>query len=658
MADTTGCLFFDFETRSKRPIEDGSFAYAADPSTDILVISYAYEDEEEYVCDLNDANGVARFLHYLEDYSVTLIVHNMLFEIAILYYVGSRYGWYMPELERFRCTMQMSGRAGLPLALADSAKALRITAKLDTGKALIKLFSIPQRDGKFIEMYSRPREKASFLEYGLVDTTVAREIWRNLPNWKDSELDDVLFDLINNLRGVPIDVETSQKIFDNITREQESFATRVTALTGGLITKMTQIQRVKKWAQDHINKDIPSCDAAHIIEILDGRWGAVDPISYEILEMRQHSGKSSTGKYVRYINSTIDGWVYGMIISFGAHTGRGVSKLLNLYNLPKPSIKYDSMDELVDDLSKEDIAFINTKYGSYLRAASTAIRGMITAPDGKILAVADYAAIEARIVFWLAGCSDGLQKYLDGVDIYKDMAAYIYMTTYKQVVDSERWVGKQVILGAGFGLGGPGFVKSCARWGVEIGINEAQQAIDSYRSAYPEVVELWNDLDEASMRACRTGKVTFIPNKKIAFKTHRTKSGVTMLQMKLPSGRCLNYPDVRIETVTTPWGAQKKAITYKKPKDNGFYRESTYGGKITENAVQAIARDIFYYGAQHASKNQYQVMFGVYDEVIALTNKSTADIDKFCELICEKPDWAADLPLEAEGKLLKHYQKI
>lgn len=658
MSKLDNCLFFDFETRSARPIDDGSFAYAADITTEILLVSYAFEDGEEVVCTMDEEDKVDKFVSYLRDPSVTLVCHNMLFEIAILWYVGQRYKWPFPDLKRFRCTMQMAGRAGLPLALKDAAKALRITAKLDTGTRLIKLFCIPDKSGRFVELDSRPREKAEFLEYGLVDTTVAREIYHNLPEWKESELGDVVFDLINNMNGVPIDVETSQKIHDNVLKEQAGFATRVTALTGGVITKMTQIQRIKQWAKTHVNSEIPSCDAAHIEEILDGKWGEVDPITHEILEMRQHSGKSSTGKYARYVNSSIDGYVYGMIISFGAHTGRGVSKLLNLYNLPKPSIKYDSMDELVDDLAEQDIDYINSKYGSYLRAASTAIRGMITAPKGKILAVADYAAIEARIVFWLAGSETGLQKYRDGIDIYKDMAAFIYRIHYNKVGDFQRWVGKQVILGAGFGLGDKGFVNSCARWGVEVDLETAGKAVGTYRETYYEVVELWNDLDRASMLACQTGKVQICCRGKIAFKTHRSKSGVMMLQMKLPSGRCLNYPDVKIQIVTTPWGAQKKAITYKKPKDNGFYRESTYGGKITENAVQAIARDIFYNGAIHATCNDYQVMFGVYDEVIAITDKETADIDQFCKLICVRPGWAEDLPLEAEGKLLRHYQKI
>lgn len=658
MSEIDKCVFLDFETRSKRSIEDGAFAYAADPSTDILCVAYSIEDQDPVSATMDQEELIEPLLKCIKE-GYKIVAHNFLFEIAILKYVAKpKYGWPTPKLSQMRCTMQMAGRAGLPLSLGDAAKALNISEKLESGKALIKLFSTPDKQGRFVSLDSKPREKRQLLEYCEVDTIVSREIYQNLPEWKEIEIEDVLFDLKSNLHGVPIDVNTAQKIYEEVLNQQAGFAKRVTALTNGVITKMTQIQRIKAWAQKHVNESIPSCDAEHIIKILEGEFGEVDDVTKEILEMRQHSSKSSTGKYVRYINSHIDDHIHGMIISFGAHTGRPISKLLNLYNLPKPSIKYKSMDELVDDLQNKDAHCISEKYGSYLKSASTAIRGIITAPKEKILAVSDYAAIEARIVFWLANCVQGLKKYHEGIDLYIDVATHIFHKKYNDITDDERWVGKQVILGAGYGLGSVGFVNSCARWGVDVKLQLAQQSIEAYRETYYEVPEMWEDLESAALLACRTGKVTYACNGKIAFKTHRTKSSITMLQMKLPSGRCINYPHVRIEMVTTPWGARKKAITYRKVKDNGFYRESTYGGKIAENAVQAIARDIMYYGAKQAQANGYTILFTVYDEVISLVNQKKADIDEFNELICRKPDWAKELPLKAEGKLIRRYQKL
>lgn len=341
MASTKNCVFIDFETRSALDIEHGAFAYAAHPSTDILCVAYTIEDQAPVVCTLDQEELLAPLFRCIEN-GFNIVAHNFLFEIPIIEYVAvPKYGWPKPDLSQYRCTAQMAGRAGLPLSLEDSGSALNLEVKkLTSGKALLKLFSVPQSNGQFVSLDSRPQAKAQLMEYCAVDTVVSREIWRNLPEWKPTEIDDILFDLEANVKGVPIDHHAAKVIYKNVLLEQEQFSARVTKLTGGLITKMTQVQRIKQWLQKHVNASIPDGSADTIQEILDGKWGEVDEVSQQILEMRQHSGKSSTGKYVRYIYSAVDGRIRGMNISFGAHTGRAVSKLLNLYNLPKPSVKY------------------------------------------------------------------------------------------------------------------------------------------------------------------------------------------------------------------------------------------------------------------------------------------------------------------------------
>ena len=654
MANTDKCVFIDFEAKSELSIEHGAFAYCAHPSTDFLMISFAIEDQDPvnvthpHSLDLNE-------LFQCINAGYKIVAHNMLFEIAMFKYVMiPRYRWPMPKLEQWLDTMHLAGRAGLPLGLGDAAKALNITEKLEEGKDLIKMFCVTP----FVDMDSRPKDKMRFIEYCNVDTLVSRDIWRNLPELKDSEIEDIQLDLQSNLHGVLVDTELSETIYNNVLDIQESFGNRVSDLTNGVITKMTQVQRIKKWMHDNVNNEIPNCAADTISDIISGVYGSVDERSMEILEMRQHSGKSSTGKYYRYVNSSVDSTIYGMIISFGAHTGRTISKLLNLNNLPKPSIKYESMDTLVEDMRILPTEIIDEKYGSYLKAASTAIRGMITARPGKILAIADYASIEARLVFWLANCKTGLRKYYNGIDLYKDQATTIFHTSYDRVNDDQRWLGKQVILGAGFGLGWKGFIGSCARWGVEVSDDIAQKSIAAYREDYPEVVDMWDDLDRKSIMACKTGQITYACNGRIAFKTFKTKSGVKFLLMKLPSGRFLMYPHVKVIMATTPWGSRRVAISYKKFKDGRFVSETTYGGKLSENAIQAIARDLMYYGARNARDNDYDILFSVYDEIIAEVDESKADIKLFESLICKIPDWGLGIPLEAEGKLLKHYQKL
>ena len=160
------------------------------------------------------------------------------------------------------------------------------------------------------------------------------------------------------------------------------------------------------------------------------------------------------------------------------------------------------------------------------------------------------------------------------------------------------------------------------------------------------------------MQACITGQITYAAHGRIAFKTMKTKSGITFLLMRLPSGRFMMYPDVKITTAVTPWGSKRKAISYKKTINGKWLRETTYGGKLTENAIQAIARDLMYYGAQQAKANDYNILFSVYDEIIAEVHKDKADITQFENLICELPEWGTGIPLEAEGKILSNYQKL
>jgi len=650
----------DFETYSEKEIEQGSAAYAAHPSSEILLTSYAIEDGLVICTDQTDPNhkDLKPFFNAVVNEGHDLVAHNMLFEIFIWKYVAKRkYNWPTIKLSQMLCTMQMAARAGLPMKLEDACKVMEVTEKLTEGKDLIKFFCKPQNDGHRNFMDDYPERKARFFEYGKVDVYGSRDLHINLPEWKEIDREDILLDLRSNMMGVPIDVPTSKKILLSCNKEQETFGRKAYNITGGVITKMTQIKRVKDWVNSHSEVTIPGCGKDIVEDLLDNQRHLLDSSSIELLEMRQHSGKSSTGKYDRYVNGNVDGLIYGMIISFGTHTHRTISKLLNLNNLPKPSVEYESMYQLVEDFKNEDAQFINDQYGSYMKAASTAIRGIITAPEGKKLFVADYASIEARLVFWAADCKDGLQKYHDGIDNYIDMAATIYHIIYSEVNDSQRWVGKNAILGCGFGLGWKGFQNTCRNYGRELSDELCQLTIAAYRDAYYEVVEAWKDIEKAAMLAVRTGKTTYCLKGKCAFRTIKTKSGKVFLLMRKPNGTFLSYPEPRIQTVTTPWGARKKALTYKRLVNNFWRRESTYGGSLFENYIQAIARDLMYFGAKEANKKGYKVMFSVYDEVIALADEDRS-FDEYIEALCMLPDWAVGLPLAADGKKLVHYQKL
>lgn len=671
MASVKGKIFLDFETRSEESIENGAASYAADTSTEIILAQYAIEGGEVVVIDMFDEwpECQKKFEPLFQAISDGLLVyaHNVLFEMFIIRYCGWRVDWPKMKLEQFRDSMHLATRAGLPSSLDGASKALNIQNKLEEGKQLIKMFCIPNNpdgiaigdDAEFYGPDNYPEQWEQFKEYARVDVEVCREIVRQLPEFQESETRDIQADLRANMRGVNVDVPSARIIYDRILEEQKSFNDRAAELTRGVITKMTQVQRLKKWVQEHVSPEVPGCAAEYITDMLDGKYGPLDDVTEELLVMRQHSGKSSTGKFARFVYAQVDGSLMGMIISFGTHTGRVISRLVNLANLPKPSVKYESIHELIEDLTKKSVSEVNEKYGSYLKAASTAIRGLLKARPGKVYCVADYSSIEARLVFWAADCEAGLEQYRKKIDAYIVMAETIFDTTYDRVTDDERWVGKGVILGAGYGLGWKGFQNQCANYGRDLPDELCQEAISSYRTDYPEVVSAWNQCWVAAKKAIQTkGKVFEALNGRLKFKYFTTKSGVGFLLMRLPSGRFISYPGAKLAMKMAPWGENTEIIKFRKVKNGKYLHESMYGAKIFQNAIQSIARDLMYNGVHNSIEGGFEYQFQVYDELVSEIDVEKANIKLFEQLLCITPEWGKDIPLEAEGKIITRYQKI
>lgn len=644
-------LFLDLETRSEEKIEYGAYKYSKHESTEILLLSYCFGNGEIKTIDFNSNYDIETLTKRINEKTI-FIAHNYLFEIFVIMNNKQIDKSLFLNLSRWRCTSIMCSRSSFPKSLKNCAKALRLRDKMEEGKNLIKMFSIPP----FSDPELNQQSYNTFIEYCEKDVLVCRDIWYSLPEWKEQELKETLLDLISNINGITVDTELCKIIRNNIKSVQYSFSKKINDITGGLITATTQIQRIKHWMKKFVNEDIESCDAENIEKILNGEFGEVDEKSKEILKMRRDSGKTSISKFDRMINSSVNNNIKGMIFSFGAHTGRPISKLLNLYNLPKSVIGDFDMDVLCNDLYQGDIEYINNKYGPYILSASSSVRGMIIPSENKKLCVSDYASIETRIVFWLSDCDYGLDAFRNNRDLYKEAAANIFNVTYENVNSEKRWIGKQIILGACYGLGPQGFINSCARWGKEVSMDLAKKAIRSYREQYSEVVVAWNELNSKAVLAMKTGKAIYSNNKKFAFKRITNKKGISSLFMRLPSGRLLTYPHCRLKEVVTSWGAPRLQIHYRKYDDRGIMEETTYGGKLMENLSQAIARDIMYNGAINVKEAGYDVLFTVYDEIIS--QHENPNIDNFNKLITKTPDWCKDLPLLAEGKILNRYNKL
>lgn len=656
----------DFETYSELDLTIvGAYRYAIDPSTEVLMLSYQIGNGELKLWVPCEDGPFPQELIDAINNGYEFRAYNVFFDRNIWNHVLIKqakecWGQDIPSIpiEQSYDIQAKSAAHALPIALEKSGSSLNLgedKQKLRSGKALMKIFSMPQKDGSRIYPEQRPNEWKSYKEYGWQDTEVAKIIDRMLPDMPPKTLEFWYLDQRINTHGIEIETDAANIIRDKAIEEVANYNTRISELTDGRITTLNQGQRVQKLAAE-LDFTLPNFQAQTVQDALEGKLGEVPDLIYQILEMRFHGGKSSVNKLNAMASAACpDGRVRGTIVFHGARTGRGAGRIIQPHNFPKPSVEYDDdMDMLIHDLVYESIDYVNQKYGSFMKAASTALRGLIIAGEGNEMYISDFAAIEARLVFYLASCFAGLDRYAKGIDNYIDMATTIYGISYEDVGSKERWLGKQAILGCGYGLGAKGFVNSCANWNVEIPYYLAETAVNAYRSKYPEVVTLWNDTEAAAMNACvYPGKVYQIPNGLLKFCIKGE-----FLYMKIPSGRYLAYPFPRIDIVKTPWGQKKRAVTYRTLENNHWHRTSTYGGKLVENACQAIAHDIKMEAAINLEKKGYHIITEVHDELIGYNKKGVGSAQEFNDIMEIVPDYLPDCPIEAETETRTRYQKI
>jgi DNA polymerase len=286
---------------------------------------------------------------------------------------------------------------------------------------------------------------------------------------------------------------------------------------------------------------------------------------------------------------------------------------------------------------------------------SGALRAAICAPEGEKFISADYSQIEARLVMWFADDRTGLDEFGGEGKIYEGMASEIYKIPKAKVgKDSfERFIGKQVILGSGFGMGAKKFVTSCKeKGGVDVEFKLAKAGITGYRERYEEVPKLWEGVERAAIHAVK------YPGYKRKYKHVTYEMRGEHLYCLLPSGRELCYPYAHINVVKTAWGPAPKLHYWGiNSYTNKWSLLDTWGGKLTENFVQAAARDIMAYGMLTTEKHGYTTLFTVHDESVAIVPKDFGSVKEYEELLCKLPKWAKGCPIEAEGWEGPRYRK-
>uniref|UniRef100_A0A6M3KUA2 Putative DNA polymerase n=1 Tax=viral metagenome TaxID=1070528 RepID=A0A6M3KUA2_9ZZZZ len=567
-------VHLDFESRSQTNIWDtGCYVYASDPSTEIVCLAYAVDNEpvkkirfsDIALYELEDPFEELKSLAIAED--TLFYAHNALFEQLVWRFcMQERFDMPRMPINKWRCTAAKALAHGLPKSLKDAARAMGLGQQKDTrGKYLIQKLSKPQKDGTFCE---DPELMAEFEDYCGQDVETERELDHMLPELHPFEQYVWYEDQLINQRGIAVDTEAVDTCLKLIDEETAILKKEIFDLTDGRLEGVSRRLAVLEYfaKKKHPLPDFTKATVENAV-----KSGALPPDLVEILRVRQQLGMTSVAKYSTLKAATCqDNRLKDILLFHSASTGRWGGKLVQMQNLPKGSI--EDTDTAVEMLKTGDLSLVKTMYGNVMNLLSSCIRGMFVAPEGCDLIVSDYSAIEARVLMWFCGQDDAVKMFRDGVDIYVQMAGRIGGNATRQL-------GKQAVLGCGYGMGHVKFQATCQTYGIQVDEALAQRAVNAYRDTFKKVPAMWYAQERAMKAAIQTKK----PITCGRVRWDMDARGRDFLYCTLPSGRRLAFHKPSVEG-----GSVKYFTTDSYTKK--YIKKETYGGKIIENCLAGDTR--------------------------------------------------------------------
>lgn len=643
-------VIMDFETFGTQPIKDvGAWRYGMDPSCEVLCLAYSLDFEPTKLWVPGDPEPT-KLLDAIEDGA---LVHawNATFEYIIWNYVQR--DWPAIRANQLRCTMALAAYHSLPLGLEKAGAAVKASVQKDKeGVRLLRKFSQPRKPSKNnpstrIMPEDEPEEFAALCQYCVTDVDSEIAIMDKLPLSELPKREQEIFelDLRINERGVKIDLPTVNNIIASAEVIGKTLEDKAGKIMGGdPPIKTSQRAAVMEWASSE-GLEMENYQAGYLRELI--QRDDLPKKVHRVLEIREALAKTSITKYDKMkLCAGADGRVRGSIQYYGAQrTGRFAGRLIQVHNLPRGTVGgVEDIAPYAVDLKPNDWLIL---FDKPMEAFSSLIRSMIITEEGEVFYVADFSNIEGRGVAWLAGQTDVVAEFESGDDSYKHMAASIFGTTYHKVTDDQRFVGKQAVLGCGFGMGPPKFLDTCIGYGQDIGIKLAKLAVAAYRKKNHKVVKFWYAAEEAAKNAIRQPGTVFKCGDKDRI-SYLVKDGY--LWCRLPSGRCLAYHSPRLEDGRLTYMGVSQTTSQ-------WSRQDTYGGKLVENIVQAVARDVMAEAMLRADRAGYKVVMTVHDEIISVSDLPDASVDEFVSILCEVPHWAKGFPVAASGWSGNRYRK-
>lgn len=649
-------LHIDIETYSSLDLKKvGMYRYSESIDFEILMVAYCFSGSDITIIDLAKGEKLPLdFLQAIQNKKIKKYAHNAAFERVCFNAVGIK-----TNTNQWHCSAIKAAYCGFPLSLAAISKAMRLgdSGKDAKGRALLKYFTVPCKPTKVNGYRSRnmpehdPEKWQQLKDYCVQDVVAEMSVLDRLKLTKlpKSERQNYIIDQHINDTGINLNLQMATKALSFNAQNTKQIYKRIIELTG--VSNPNSPALIKSWLSLQTGTEIKSIAVKKLpeIELLLGAGS----VGFEVLQLRKKTSKTSIKKYeaMNHTASVVDGNARGQIQFYGAgRTGRWAGRLIQVQNLPRNYIP--DLKGARSLILGNDYAGFSKTYPDVSAVLSQLIRTAIIPSEGNVFAISDFSAIEARVIAWLAGEQWRLDVFNTHGKIYEASAAMMFSIPFESITkdSDERYKGKVAELALGY-QGGVGALKSMGAADMGLSELEMKSIVTKWREANTSIVALWNTLNTAAIKCIATGKKQEVQKGRIKFRYINNS-----LRIELPSGRELYYQSARLGL--NQWGG--KGIKYKGVLKSSWATLDTYGGKLAENIVQAIARDIMATSIKRLYKANINTVMHVHDEVVCdIPDDENAEgtLQNIYAIMGKPIKWAKGLPLNADGELSYFYKK-
>ena len=601
-------LIFDIETKSFNDLlNSNAYEYGRDITTEIICIGYKYNNEPV-------KHVVGHMLPECFFEADLFVCHNVSFEYSVMTRLDM-FPEKMLDIKNWFCTSNAARVLGMPSSLKDVAKFLGLPQKLEEGNTLINKYSKPYK-GEFRQIPSEDMEL--FITYCKRDVEITALLYDKFKDNENLKIERDIFELDfkMNMAGIPIHRETLEYLL-NKTNEMTENAEKEVEKFGINVRSPKQVKMYFEINGVHL----PDTKESTLLQVKEA---INNPILQKLIDLRLILSKASVKKFKALQDRlSYDNMLRQTLQYFGAHTGRWSGRGFQPHNLPRVK---EVPSKFLNILQKD-----SPNLNQLPNLLKKALPACVQPKENNIFLIGDFAAIEARVLAFIAGQDDLVDIFAKDGDVYKDMASRFYHKPVDNITKEQRQFGKTIILGCGYGMGANTFLKTCENMGISIDINQAQDAVYTYRDSYKKIKNLWYDCEDL-FKTALSQKIELNLNKYIKFGCKGTS-----VYIELPSKRKIYYHKCKITD----------GLHYQNNKDVQTY---LYGGKIVENIVQAIARDLLVHCLLALDKNGLNPILHIHDEIICMVSDEK-HLEQFNIIMNTPPDWFAGFPLKTESEI-------